>query len=381
MSPSTCSKVFQATNLDYFFEISRATLIEDMELHFFNTENWYDINKKSRKFFLEELGFSGNFEVRTYLDMSQAVYEITQGLAQFYVHKRHFIIQEGISPYLHHIGRSLLRNAYIQAEIPKELQSTISLRSWGEVEKKKSSEIIENLLKKDTLVFLAALDHPVMGFSYPWHRVAEVFDQKKIFQVYLQHNFHSSFEVSPYHVHIIQGKDYVFGLLGERFKAPPLFTDMHPWVVNQNTSQPIDHFIESEFEVLRLRKKSLNESTLNQARIEAHEKNWPMPFPEIQLHERVFDRSLILLERISSSACVGNIKAQFPQYSTQVKTLDMCGLAITEDKLQWWDFGAPRKDLWRLLILDLVPSLDPQFIAWLKTQDSQARDFEFPIKL
>lgn len=337
-----------------------------MNVHFFNSEVWYQLNEEMKNFWTSKVQPNSTFSVRIYPDLMTALYEVAQGLAQFYIHKKSYLIHEGVSPYIHQLGKNFLRAGFLQTEF--QTKTLLSPLSDEELEKE-----IESIIKKDTLFSVMSGDHPITGAIYDWKKVSERLESKKVFQVFLQHHLHEVPKISPYSLHLIQGKNLCIAFIGERFKGTPLFTEMKDW-----SSLGIQ--INQEYDFFNERLNLINNSQLKLS-IEKTEALFFQKDASLQITSRIFDRSLIFLKNLNSDQARDLIQSNFPNYSQRVAIVNLCDIKITADQIRWWDFGFDQKDAHRLLVLGSEPSQDEKFVAWLKKQDDQNSVLEFEVKV
>ena len=176
---------------------------------------WSKANSEAKKSLIKKFNLTQEFDLRLFSDLSQAVYEIAVGTAQFLPHKKSIAVISGNSwinevvlPYFYKEGYN------VQTRKSNDIQN---IKTWFDS------------LNKDTVLLLFAENNPISGETIESKEIISGAAEKKIFVVSCVHGIQSdllSQDVNPYHSRIFEvHRNQAFSLNGKRFKSPPLFVN------------------------------------------------------------------------------------------------------------------------------------------------------------
>jgi hypothetical protein len=289
-------------------------------------EIWESLNARMAL----ELRTPADTTVRCYAGLGAAVFEIAQGAAQFYSHKRSIAMISGATPHFRSVLPYLFKEGY-EVQVAPE---TGANKEW-----------IDGL-KKDTCFALIAEDHAVTGELFELTEIEQALNEKKIFCLKVSHHNHLYREQTllPYSVRICSyDPQTAVALLGARMKAPAMVASYLDW--------DAEKFLKS----VQDRKSASRE---NQELIETFEKSLPKGFSALlQTSKRTFDRALIYteeaggetLQQFLSSAL--KMPLQKPGWETRLETTHLCRWGGIRNYDDWWKARPTESILRGLLIL------------------------------
>lgn len=305
--------------------LSRATL-NSMNVSLQAFELWENLNAR----IASELKVSPEVSVRSYAGLAAAVFEMAQGSAQFYSHKRSIGLIPGLTPYFLPLLPYFYKEGYEVQIAPAEMP----LSEW-----------VANL-KKDTCFVLACEDHAITGELVDLTEAEKSLNEKKIFCIRVSHSnhFHRAIEIQPYSARICAyNPRAAVAFIGARFRSPPLVAPAMDW----DGPQFIDQIL-----------KARQSNPENQALVEKFEKNLPAGFSAfLQTSSRLHDRALIYSQDAAGEAIQQylatalNLQLQRPGWETRIETTHTCRWGGIKNYSDWWSSRPAESILRGLLIL------------------------------
>lgn len=180
-----------------------------------SSEKWEELNDQVKL----TLGLEQRLRARSYRGIGQAVFEISQGTAQFMSHKRA-------------VGFITGQTSVFESFLPYYYKETYEVQKLPYTKLENIPEWIESL-KKDTNFVLFSEDHPVTGELYPFaDELDKLLNEKRIYSFRVSHFHHlqTDIEVRPYTVRLCSFSETVaVAILGERFRSPSLMAQSMVW--------------------------------------------------------------------------------------------------------------------------------------------------------
>ncbi len=310
---------------------------------------WEQLNESLRG----QLGFpEGDYSLRSYQGLGPAIWEIVQGTAQFYSHKRNVTLVTGQTPHIAPALPYLYKDGF-QVQTP----------SWPS-----DMKTFVEALKKDTNFVIYSEDHPVTGEIYDVEELDHLLNEKKIFSLRISHQNHlyKPVEILPYTVRICgYHPSAAIAFVGSKYKAPATMSALLAWD-GENFTAGIQSVI----------KKSKEDENL----ILQFERNLPSGFQVFKpTGKRSFDRSLIYSLEASGEALQKNIASQMkinlqkPGWESLIETTHLCRWGGVGTYQSWWDQRPSEEILRGLLVLSLDVVKDPHINLYLEKalQESQ----------
>ena len=301
-------------------------------------ENWEELNDKVKSF----LNLPEKSRARIYHGLSQGVFEISQGTAQFMSHKKSVAFITGQSP----IVESLLPYYYKETyEVQKLSQNEMTdPKAWVES------------LKKDTSFVLFCDDHPVTGELYPFaDEVDKLLNEKRIFSFRMSHatHFFGNADLRPYTVRFCSyGPQVCVAACGERYRTPSLMAHTMEW----------DHR-----GILDQLSKMKSQRKENQNLVQAFERSLSgegRPYFSAQA-SRTWDRAVCVFPDVSADALAIKIFERLrisPEDGwQQIATTNMCSWDVVKMFGHWWEPKPKTEDLRGLLIVGVAMLENPNF--------------------
>lgn len=273
-----------------------------------NLTRWTQNNETLKKQL--NLG-SSSVQVRAYSDLTLALLENIGGTMSFLAHKKSVLIHKGVS-------------SCFEFLIPQFYREVIQIQS---VQKNDLVSYDLNNLKKDTNLALIFEDHPVTAEEYPWQKMDEELNARKIFSFRVSfHRFKSdrSMVVEPYSIRICCDQNLVYAICGEKYKVPAFLSPSlnHPFPLIYKPKAVVEALdVVSDFE------KWMNEKFLAKPYL---------PF----LVSRYPDRSLHILKTVTADYLKNFLIQKSPKYAEHVLTLSECEHGFMRPLSSWWE-GAP----------------------------------------
>ncbi len=186
-------------------------------------ENWDELNDQVKI----ALNLDPKVRARCYQGLAQAVFEISQGTAQFMAHKKSIGVIQGQTFVFDHLLPYYYKETYEVAVLSHSRLDNV--KEWVES------------LKKDTNFVIFAEDHPVTGELYPFsEELDKLLNEKRMYSFRVSHarHFHEPAEIRPYSVRICSyTPNAAVALVGERFRSPTLMVQNMSWNANEFLNQ------------------------------------------------------------------------------------------------------------------------------------------------
>ncbi|MFM6928988.1 MAG: hypothetical protein ACKOX6_11025 [Bdellovibrio sp.] len=297
-------------------------------------ESWDELNDSLKT----QLGLAAPLRARAYKGIAQAVFEITQGNAQFMSHKKAIGFIKG-------------QTSVFDSLLPYYYKETYEVAITSHVDLKNAKEWVESL-KKDTNFVFFAEDHPVTGEVYPFaDELDKALNDKRIFSVRVSHarHFNEALEVRPYSVRLCSfTPEIAVAVLGERFRCPPMMAQNMAWNAE---------------EFLQDMQLSISERGVNPALVTEFEKGITniaeLYFKESQM--RLYDRAVIVLKDVGAEALAQRVFAKLGISSEQgwmnISSTNMCHWSGTKMFGHWWD-PTPSAEMLRGMLIVGTPMLE-----------------------
>lgn len=287
-------------------------------------ENWEELNDKVKT----SLGLSAKIRARCFNGINQAVFEISQGTAQFMSHKKAIGVIQG-------------QTAAFDGLLPYYYKETYEVAVLSHTQLDNVKEWVESL-KKETCFVLFAEDHPVTGELYPFaDELDKLLNEKRIFSFKVSHanHLHSTNEVRPYSVRLCSfDPNTAVAILGERFRSPSLLAHSQNWdketfLKNLVIKTSVDPMLIENFE------KEISAVAT--------------PFFKSN-QARLFDRAICVFNDVSAEALAERIfaKLQISKVDGYQKILtpNMCHWAVIKMFRHWWEPAPSLEQLRGMLI-------------------------------
>ncbi len=292
----------------------------------FVPENWERINQQ----FHSQFKVSEEQRLKFYRGLGHAIYELTVGTSQFYLHKRSMGIVLGNTPYYDFLLPIYLREAYqIQKIDPISLsQHHANWTEWA------------NTLKKDTVLVIATEDHPVTGELYNLEELDQILNEKKIFFIRISHasHFYRPLEVKPYTVRIGSlASNLSYAQMGSKYKVPPVMAQTMIWSADE-----IQQALNAN--------KSKREYVAEIKKFESTLKNFSFPWSKL---DRIYDRSLIVTPGVTGDLMAHVLaKKMGLSFSNdfELSTSHLCFWNSVKMFATWWK-SSPNEEVLRDLLL------------------------------
>ncbi|MGE5087399.1 MAG: hypothetical protein ACM3MG_13930 [Bacillota bacterium] len=277
-------------------------------------ESWNELNDSLKT----QLGLPTPLSARAYKGIAQAVFEITQGNAQFMSHKKSIGVIKG-------------QTSVFESLLPYYYKETYEVSIVSHLDLKNVKEWVESL-KKDTNFVLFAEDHPVTGEVYSFaDELDKALNDKRIFSVRVSHarHFNEALEVRPYSVRLCSfAPEIAVAILGERFRCPPMMA--------QNMAWNIEEFLQDV-------QLSLSEHSANPKLVKEFEKSIASIaegyFKEDQA--RLYDRAVIEFKDVSAEALAQKVFSKLGMSPEEgwmnISSTNMCHWSGTKMFGHWWD--------------------------------------------
>ncbi|KYG65965.1 hypothetical protein AZI86_02540 [Bdellovibrio bacteriovorus] len=314
-------------------------------------ENWEELNDEVKSF----LNLPEKSRARVYHGLSQGVFEISQGTAQFMSHKKSVAFITGQSP----IVESLLPYYYKETyEVQKLSQSEMTdPKAWVES------------LKKDTCFVLFSDDHPVTGELYPFaDELDKLLNEKRIFSFRLSHGTHffGNAELRPYTVRFCSfGPQVCVAACGDRYRTPSLMAHTMEW---------------DRKRILDQLSKMKSQRKENQSLVQAFERSLSVegrPYFSAQA-SRTWDRAVCVFPDVSADALAIKIfeKLQISPEDgwQQIATTNMCSWDVVKMFGPWWEPKPKTEDLRGLLIVGVAMLENPGFQTALQASLKEIKE-------
>lgn len=276
-----------------------------------NLTTWSKNNEALKK----QLHWAQNVnQIRTYNDLAIALLENVAGTMSFMAHKKSLLIHKGVS-------------SCYEFLLPQFYRDVIQIQ-W--VNKNDLVSYDLNTLKKDTNLALIFEDHPVTAEEYPWQKMSEELNARKIFSFRISFHRHRSEKhetIEPYSIRICCDKNNVYALCGEKYKVPAFLSPS----LQQPQSLRLPHVAPiTGLEIVSNFEKWM------------HEQFGARPFLPL-LVSRYPDRSLNILKNHTADFLKYSLIERNPNYREHIFTLAECEHGFMKPLSTWWE-GAPAED-------------------------------------
>lgn len=313
-----------------------------MKLALVPMEEWERLNDQLKIHFNLPSGNSA----KIYKGLAHAVFEVAQGTAQFFSHKRSLGVLKGQTPYFESLLPYFYKEVFgVQAVSHQALTAP---EAWV------------NGLKKDTNFVLHAEDHPVTGELYNYDRLDELLYEKKIYSIRISHfrHFYEKPLLRPYSVRICYlTNDLAVALCGERYRTPPLMAPQMNW----------------NFEECLAQIKNQVVSPQDQGLVESFEQSFsPLASPWFAVPApRLYDRALLKFPDVSAEALLQRLyrrlQVEPSKFYETLDTTNLCRWRQMKTFSGWWEPKPSLEDLASLLVIDSGWLVTKDFAKALKT--------------
>ncbi|WII72951.1 hypothetical protein QJS83_03580 [Bdellovibrio sp. 22V] len=291
-------------------------------------EAWEDLNDRVKT----SLELDVKIRARSYAGLGQAVFEISQGTAQFMSHKKAIGVLQG-------------QTSVFDSLLPYYYKETYDVAVLSHLKLANVKEWVEGL-KKDTCFVLYSEDHPVTGEKYGFvEELDKLLNEKRIFSFRVSHatHFHEKIEIRPYTVRLCSfTASAAVAVLGERFRSPTLMA--------QNMSWNADGFLNEL-------KTSQQGRATNATLIEKFEQEISSVAKKFFKQDslRLFDRAVAILPDVSAEAVAQNLFKKLGLSAEQgwqkINSTNMCHWSATKMFRHWWEPTPSAEDLRGLLVI------------------------------
>lgn len=276
-------------------------------------ESWEELNDQLKV----QLGLDARLRARSFYGLSQAVFEVSQGAAQFMSHKKAIGVITG-------------QTAVFESLLPYYYKETYEVQALAHTDLSNVQEWVEGL-KKDTNFVLYSEDHPVTGELYPFvEELDQALNNKRISSFRVSHNqhFYQKIDVRPYTVRLCSyNPTAAIAVLGERFRAPTLMVQNMNW----NSSQFLKEVSEA--------RKGRQVNPLLVEKFETELAPFAQPFfkPGVS---RIFDRAVCVFPDVSAEALAQLVFNKLGISAAEgwalMATTNMCHWSAVKMFRQWW---------------------------------------------
>lgn len=313
-------------------------------------ENWEELNDEVKS----SLSLSAKTRARVYHGLSQGVFEISQGTAQFMSHKKSVAFITGQSP-------------IVDSLLPYYYKETYEVQKLSQAELTDPKAWIESL-KKDTNFVLFSDDHPVTGELYSFaDELDRLLNEKRIFSFRMSHasHFFLNAEVRPYTVRFCSyGPEICVALCGERYRTPSLMAHTMEW----NRDDILSH--------LNVMKGNRKE---NQKLVESFEQSLSSMGRAYfsSTASRTWDRAVCVFSDVSADAVAIALfnKMQISEEEgwQQLATTNMCSWDVVKMFSHWWEPRPKTEDLRGLLIIGSAMLETKDFSKYLQSSYEEVK--------
>lgn len=275
--------------------------INFVELDYLDLEPWNHLNDLLR----ETLGHQRPIATRFLHGIGSGAIEILTSLSQFYSHKKSVVFLNDQSSFLKLVTPSFYKQMY-----QVHLMSSEIFLNGNHLSVNQGVDS----LPQDTLFVFYSEDHPITSQKYEWEALDNALNAKKIFSIRLSHRSHFFLPEAPqsYSVRICSyERSKAVAVLGDKFKAPPLFSHVIP--------------IQYE-EILSTTKKMQSSQTENQDLV-IHFENNISDIATVYFKEgigRYYDRSVLIFPQINAEALIVELENRIPGSSSSLFTTSLC---------------------------------------------------------
>lgn len=225
-------------------------------------------------------------QVHAYAGYQHAIFEVTQGLARLFSHKKTIAVQEPIEPALEAIVSAFSEEAYTV----KRIQPS----DWGK------TAIWLDAIASDLIFVVASEDDPVTGRRFDLAALDTTLKEKRVFRVKLSHASYSEEAIArpaPFEIRILSlSSDLAVAVGGERFKGTPVLAPRMNWRADRVGQASLAPLSPAE---LSRRKKAVVD-------FESRLPDGFRPYFSPDAH-RVFDRAVIYAPNMDGSAVIDEV--------------------------------------------------------------------------
>lgn len=290
-------------------------------------ENWELLNEKIKN----HLALPSEINVRAFRGLSHGVYEITQSLAQVYVHKRHLALVKGLSPAFDFMVTHFLRDSYqIQSVDIRSLKSDEDLNLWVQG------------LHKDTLFAMWPEDHPVTGEVSLFLQLDKLLNDKKIFSIRVSHHrhFYEKDAILPYSIRICSySQECALSLQGARIRNLALLARQMYW----------------HDETYLAEIKKATPPLASPLLVESFEAAFPQyAYFQQSFKNRLYDRSVLCFKDLNAEAICRILVSKEIEMQMHIATTSACIWGNSKMFTSWWLPTPSMEELRGLLIISHI---------------------------
>lgn len=291
-------------------------------------ETWEELNDQ----ILITLGLKSPQRVRCFLGLPQAVFEISQGAAQFMSHKKA-------------IGVVMGQTSVFEGLLPYYYKETYEVQKLSQLNLTNIKEWVEGL-KKDTNFVLFSEDHPVTGALYPFaDELDRLLNERRIssFRVSHARHFFEPIELRPYSVRLCSfSPSAAVAILGERFRSPSLMVQSMNWVAPDFIADLMASRLGREVNPVLIEKVEQELSSVAKPYFTSGE-------------SRLFDRAVCVFPDVSAEMLAKKVFAKLgmaPEEGwAQSATTNLCHWSAIKMFRHWWEPTPTQEDLRGLWII------------------------------
>lgn len=277
-------------------------------------ETWEELNDKVKS----SLGLEPRLRARSFHGLAQAVFEVSQGTAQFMSHKKS-------------IGVILGQTSVFESLLPYYYKETYEVNALSHLQLDDVKEWVEGL-KKDTNFVLFSEDHPVTGEIYPFvEELDKLLNEKRIFSFRVSHSrhFYETTELRPYTVRLCSfTSQAAVAVLGERYRSP--------FLLAQNMSWDAEGFLK---ELSRAR-EGRETNPLLVEKFENEVASVAKPYFKVGV-SRLYDRAVCVFEDVSAEALAQLVFKKLGLSSQEgwhkIESTNMCHWSVVKMFRHWWE--------------------------------------------
>ncbi len=297
-------------------------------------------------------------EVRVGLSLKSSVLETCLGLSLFYSHKKSLAQFSG-------------GTFAFEAAIPVLMKEGFQAQKLSIVENPENKKKFLEELKKETLMCLAPLNHPVTGESFSNGDDANILESRKIFSVKVDHQVSGTSiqGIGDYEIRILSlSSEFSLILLGEKVKFPPLFIHQIYWSTERKKE-----FLEKLENRLNLeQEKSDNDledlgKIISDFETFAEQNGFQKFFSDSKA--RAQDRALIYNSKIHGDLLVEKLYLALGKQrplageSALIQTTNLCYWGGVKMYDQWWEKVPSEEVLSSLISISADALKNPKFRA------------------
>lgn len=262
--------------------------------------------------------------------LAAAVVEWTLGLAQVFSHKRSVAYVKGNSHAYDHVIPWFLKETY-----------NVQTAAWSDLDTEDKAVAWIQSLKKDTAFVMTAEDHPVTGALENADVIDRLANEQKFFSFRVSHSafLTRAAHARPYSVRLCSVDEALaVSFAGSRLRVPPLFSQKHPWSVDEVTRRWL----------ARRAAENRDAVVAFEAGFDSH--RW---FPANST-ERLFDRAVLAFDDVSGEALLTELQRRDPSLAPgrDVDTPNLCHWDSTRLLKSWWSPPPPEEKQRGMVVFD-----------------------------